>query len=239
MIAMRPVLLLLLLSTGLPARAQSEGWQVACTTTSAILDGKVVPGGACAASARPAEGAAIKFWTEVRSADGLALRGPSVTFDMAVPKDRLAALTARFAGNAAVLAEGASYQLNLAAGGGIEGRCTRLVIPPQRAATSAEGPRPLAFERMGCQIDDADGSLRQRLIAARGAAVAITIGGVRLTASMPLPEDGDQAFRAALARLAGEAPPGAAVTIPDAPAPPVRQTAPGPAVPSFELEDLE
>ncbi|MFZ2868878.1 hypothetical protein, partial [Zavarzinia sp.] len=215
MIAMRPVLLLLLLSAGLPARAQSEGWQVACTTTSAILDGKVVPGGACAASARPAEGAAIKFWTEVRSADGLALRGPSVTFDMAVPKDRLAALTARFAGNAAVLAAGASYQLSLASGARIEGRCTRLVIPPQRTATPSEGPKPLAFDRMGCQIDDADGSLRQRLTTDRSAAIAMTIGGVRLAASMALPEGGDEAFRAALARLAGEAPSAPAVTAPD------------------------
>lgn len=236
-----PFLLPLLLAVT-PALAQGEDWQVSCSATSAILDGKVVPGGACAAAHALADGTAVKFWTEARGADGLALRGPSLTVDMAVPADRLAALAARFAGNAAVLAAGASYRLNLASGTATEGRCARLVIPPQRAAAPSDGPKPLAFERMGCQIDDADGAIRAGLLAERSGAIAITIGGVRLATAMTLPDGGEEAYRAALARLSGEAPPeddGAAPTAPDTEPAPPRRGAPGPAVPSFELEDLE
>lgn len=239
---MRAALLLPLLLAVTPARAQTEGWQVSCSATSAILEGKVVPGGACAAAHALADGTAVKFWTEARGADGLALRGPSLTIDMAVPADRLAALAARFAGNAAVLAAGAAYRLHLASGAEIEGRCARLVIPPQRAAAPADGPRPLAFERMGCQIDDADGAIRAGLLAERSGAITITIGGVRLATAMTLPDGGGEAYQAALARLSGEAPPGedaAAVTSPDTEPAPPRRGAPGPAVPSFELEDLE
>ncbi|PWR24866.1 hypothetical protein [Zavarzinia aquatilis] len=220
--------------TAAPARAEG-GWQVDCGATSAILGGKVVPGGACAATLGLADGTSLKFWTGARSADGLALRGPALAIEMPLPEDRLDALAARFKGNAAVLAAGAAYRLDLSSGAAIEGRCDRLSIPPRRASRPADGPKTLGFERMGCQIDDADGTIRDRLIADGSFAFALSIGGVRLARAVHLEDGGDEAYAAALARLAGEAAPPPPVA---APAAPSSAKAPGPAVPSYELDDL-
>lgn len=224
-----------LLAALLPATAaRAEGWQVECAATSAILDGRVTPGGACAASALVGD-VAIKLWTAARSADGQPLRGPAIGIDMPVPADRLEALARRFAGNAAVLAAGAAYVIDLPSGQRLEGRCDRLLIPPRRPAPSANGPAPLAFERMGCQIADDDGRLRRALIEERGLGIVLTIGGVQVPASLGLPADGDVAFAGAEARLEGREAP---VVAPDAEAlaPPLR--APDPDIPSIEWEDF-
>lgn len=236
---MRPALVLSLAVAGLTvagaARAE-DGWQVACTATSAIIDGKVVPGGACAATLNLADGSGLKFWTEARSVDGLTLRGPALAIDMPLPEDRIAALAARFKGNAAVLAAGATYRLDLSSGAAIEGRCDRLSIPPRHASLPADGPKTLGFDRMGCQIDDADGTIRDRLIADGRFAIALNIGGVRLSRAIVLRDGGNEAYATALAQLAGEAPapPPAAL----APLAPSGAKPPGPAVPSYELDDL-
>lgn len=182
--------------------AQEEtGWRVECAPTSTIVEGKMTPASACAATL--AGNAALRLWTAARSAEGRDVRAPSVTIDFAVPADRVAILGSRFTANAPVLAAQATYRFDFADAPAVEGKCDRLIVPPRRAAPADGGPRPRDFDRIGCQVEDPAAFLRGSLEAAGGVTASVTVAGIRLSAAIALPEGAADAYASAEARLSG------------------------------------
>lgn len=188
-----------------PADADGPPWTVECAATSVIRDGRVVPGSACAAvSPQSAEGGVLRLWTEVLDAASTPLRGPAIAAEFPIPPARLAQLSTRFTSNGALLAAGASYQLTFHQAPAVEGRCDRLVMPARRAAADTAGPKALSFSRIGCQIADDNGTLRQLLLAEGGVGIALMIGDVYLGAGVVTGAGAETGYTAAEARLRGE-----------------------------------
>ncbi|MCF4164847.1 hypothetical protein L2U69_04235 [Zavarzinia compransoris] len=188
------------------AAVEEEGatpWTVACAATSVIADGRLSRAGACNAAFAGADGAVLRLWTEARDADGVPRRPAAVTVEFAVPADKLQALQARFAGNAALLASAAVLRLTFNHKPMETRRCDTLVATAPATAATAAGPRALRLERIGCFLEDAEGLLHQDLLATGSFAAALTLNDVHLTGGFALPSGGDAAFGRALARLDG------------------------------------
>ncbi|PWR20019.1 hypothetical protein [Zavarzinia compransoris] len=197
-----------------PVDDSAPPWTVDCAATSVIRDGRVVPGAACAAVSPPSlEGGVLRFWTEVRGADHAPLRGPAVALEFPIPAERLNELAGRFSGNAAILAAGANYHLTFHRAAPMAGRCDRLVMPARRGPADAAGPKALSFDRIGCQITDADGALGRLLLDEGGVGIALTIGGIRLAGSIVTGPGAEAGIAAAEERLRSPSP--AAGPVPD------------------------
>lgn len=187
-----------------PADADGPPWTVDCAATSVIRDGRVVPGSACAAVSPPsAEGGVLRLWTEVLDAASTPLRGPAIAVEFPIPPARLAQLSTRFTSNGAVLAAGATYHLTFHQAPPVEGRCDRLIMPARRAAADTAGPKALNFSRIGCQIADEGGALRQLLLTEGGVGIALNIGEVYLGAGVVTGNGAEAGYAAAEARLRG------------------------------------